>query len=183
MASSDAAVPARAGTTNHHDRVGSESETEKHNPTTAHGEGASSPVSNTEPVPEVVPVLGAGGIVGERSEKAEEDAGAFRSGTTELERKEESRSEDSTVDNHDEKGYVSEKDTPVVEKGVVGGEADARRENTDGEEDDEVVYPGKLQLGLLTLGLCLATFTVALGEFLFRISRLDCVQWDSWLVL
>lgn len=34
-----------------------------------------------------------------------------------------------------------------------------------GEEDDEVevVYPNGLQLGLLTFGLCMATFTVALG--------------------
>ena len=37
------------------------------------------------------------------------------------------------------------------------------------ESEDNIVYPGGLQLGLLTLGLCLATFTVALGE-----RNLDC---------
>merc|ERR1712093_752176 len=37
-------------------------------------------------------------------------------------------------------------------------------EDARSHRDEKVVYPGKYQLGLLTLGLCLATFTVALDN-------------------
>lgn len=46
-------------------------------------------------------------------------------------------------------------ETPAAEK------AEGATENTD---DDEIVYPGGLQLGLLSFGLCMATFTVALDS-------------------
>ena len=60
-----------------------------------------------------------------------------------------------------------EKNVPVVENespengGVTSGEA-----TIEGSEDDdiEVIYPKGLALALLTLGLCLSTFTVALDN-------------------
>lgn len=155
MASSDAALPGTSGTTN-------QSENEKHNPTTLHGHrhvSSSSPV----PVPEGAPVLGAGGLVGEKSEKAEVDAHSLKQDPT----GEPPVYDKDREDAGKEHNTGSEKGTHIIEDGAVVGEGDTSKENTDGEDDDVVVYPGKLQLGLLTLGLCLATFTVALGELYF----------------
>lgn len=61
-----------------------------------------------------------------------------------------------------------------VEKHQAPSEEPIIQENTDsavdksggeGEEVEDKVYPGGLQLGLLTFGLCIATFTVALGTY------------------
>jgi len=45
---------------------------------------------------------------------------------------------------------------------------DAETRTTSGDSDkegeDQVVYPGGMQLALLALGLCLGTFTVSLGK-------------------
>ena len=41
---------------------------------------------------------------------------------------------------------------------------DTNAENTFNAEDEDIVYPGRLELGLLTFGLCMATFTVALDN-------------------
>ncbi|PQE06403.1 hypothetical protein CJF32_00002433 [Rutstroemia sp. NJR-2017a WRK4] len=50
----------------------------------------------------------------------------------------------------------------IVEKSSV---VDGNEELSNEEEDqDNVTYPGGLQLGLLTFGLCMATFTVALDN-------------------
>jgi hypothetical protein len=49
--------------------------------------------------------------------------------------------------------------TPVQE-----AETQTTPGDSDEEGEDEVVYPGGMQLALLVLGLCLATFTVSLGE-------------------
>jgi hypothetical protein len=50
----------------------------------------------------------------------------------------------------------------MVEKsGVVEGNEELGNEE---EDQDNVTYPGGLQLGLLTFGLCMATFTVALDN-------------------
>jgi hypothetical protein len=35
---------------------------------------------------------------------------------------------------------------------------------SEGDAEEEVIFPGNTQLALLTFGLCVATFTVALGE-------------------
>ena len=78
-------------------------------------------------------------------------------------------SRSSAHDNSQREGVVSTKENVAVATGeqkegkdgvnVVEGDGN-------GEEDDEVevVCPGGLQLGLLTFGLCMATFTVALGK-------------------
>jgi hypothetical protein len=66
-----------------------------------------------------------------------------------------------------------EKHTHVVEENGISGteqpvkDGGAAAENTErasDAEEDEIVYPGGLQLGLLTFGLCMATFTVALDN-------------------
>ena len=109
----------------------------------------------SSPVPEVAPVLGAVGWVGEPSEKAEHAATAFKHHPVE------------PLAQHDEKQANEEHVAQISDK--EGSAGTAAPIITDGEPDieaegdDEIVYPGKLQLGLLTLGLCLATFTVALG--------------------
>ncbi|PVH83078.1 MFS general substrate transporter [Cadophora sp. DSE1049] len=152
MASSDAAPPDTSGTT------ATSPVKEKHNPTTTHDGHAPS-----SPIPENTPVLGAFGFVGESSEKAEEAATAFKHHPSEPPLHHDHERDGDARSHRDEKG------THVLEEGKeipVGGDghASTSNENTDGEEDDEVVYPGKYQLGLLTLGLCLATFTVALDN-------------------
>ncbi|KAG4415640.1 hypothetical protein IFR04_011199 [Cadophora malorum] len=156
MASSDAAPPDTSGTT------ATNPVNEKHNPTTAHQDHAHGHATSS-PVPENAPVLGAFGYVGEPKEKAEEAATAFKHHPTEppLHRDHE-HSEDA-------RSHRDEKDIHILEEGKEikeggDGHASTSNENTDGEDDDEVVYPGKYQLGLLTLGLCLATFTVALDN-------------------
>ncbi|KAI9051065.1 hypothetical protein LZ554_005173 [Drepanopeziza brunnea f. sp. 'monogermtubi'] len=53
----------------------------------------------------------------------------------------------------------SSPDGVVVKGGGEQGEGAAEEDDA-----DDIVYPAKLQLGLLTLGLCLATFTVALDN-------------------
>ncbi|KAL3420899.1 major facilitator superfamily transporter [Phlyctema vagabunda] len=68
----------------------------------------------------------------------------------------------------------NEKDQQVVESGSTGtGSAIVRKDEgvtekatelEDGEEVDDAVYPGGLQLGLLTFGLCMGTFVVALDN-------------------
>jgi hypothetical protein len=40
----------------------------------------------------------------------------------------------------------------------------ATSEESEVESEVEVIYPGKFQLGLLTIGLCLSTFAIALGR-------------------
>lgn len=70
---------------------------------------------------------------------------------------------DVTEENGSSGANTSAADTSVAltegdgEKGVVNASAE------DGEEDD-IVYPHGLPLALLTLGLCFATFTVALDN-------------------
>lgn len=54
--------------------------------------------------------------------------------------------------------FKNDENAPTVKDGEV---AECTAENA---EQDEIVYPGGLQLGLLTFGLCMATFTVALDN-------------------
>lgn len=69
-------------------------------------------------------------------------------------------------------GQQEAKDSHAINAGSIAPNEHVIRnegEGVDGvEEEDndgiELVYPGGLQLALLTLGLCLATFTVALGK-------------------
>jgi hypothetical protein len=121
--------------------------------------------SGSSPIPEVAPVLGAVGIIGEPSEKAEHAATAFKHHPVV-----ETHEQDEKHPHEEHHAQVSDKEgsagtsLPIVKDGEA--ESD--------EDDDEIIYPGKLQLGLLTLGLCLATFTVALGT-LFQLNGLN--QW------
>lgn len=107
------------------------------------------------PVPEVAPVLGAGGLVGISPEKAEYAATVFKQHPV-IETHE-----------HNEKHTHGEHPAQISDKeGSAGTSLPVVKESegeTDAEDEDEIVYPAKLQLSLLTLGLCLATFTVALG--------------------
>lgn len=114
----------------------------------------------SSPLPTEAPVLGAVGFVGESFEKSEAAATAFKHHPS------------PAPATHDHAEHHGEKGGLVVdEKGVAGSgkgtESETTPGETDGEDDDEVIYPGGLQLSLLTFGLCVATFTVALGEYSF----------------
>ncbi|CZT04915.1 related to aflatoxin efflux pump AFLT [Rhynchosporium agropyri] len=127
----------------------------EHISTTTHEHGR---INRTQ-VPIAAPVLGTVGSVGKNSEGTKESSSAFE--------KHDQPSESHT-DTVEQSGFV-EKETHVTENEkevVVGAEVDKSKENANGEEEEEdaVVYPGKLQLGFLTLGLCLVTFTVALDN-------------------
>jgi hypothetical protein len=109
-------------------------------------------------LPESLPVFGADGTVLEPEGKALESAKAPQ--------------ELAVI--HDPHQY-GEKDTPPIvdEKGSTETEATQIRQDggdTGGEtteesgEEDGTVYPGGGQLALLTFGLCIATFTMALDN-------------------
>jgi hypothetical protein len=119
----------------------------------------------SSPFPEVAPVLGAGGIVGEPAEKAEAAATAFK------------HHQSPPPAHHEHGADHGEKSTHVVERhGVAAAgtktETETSREESEGDDDDKIVFPGTAQLALLTFGLCVATFTVALGECLLYCSFL-----------
>jgi hypothetical protein len=110
-------------------------------------------------IPAEAPALGAVGFDLEDEEKADAAATAFK------------HVHSSSPAPH-EHGPGQEKNGPhlVEENGVA---APATGTTTDTEEtqvgseadaEEEVVFPGNTQLALLTFGLCVATFTVALGE-------------------
>lgn len=112
----------------------------------------------SSPIPDVAPVLGAAGWVGEPSEKAEHAATAFKHHL--------SPTITRTKTHEQEKGHHEAREEETQEAGSAATTATIVGEETPSDEEeseDEVVYPGGMQLGLLTLGLCLATFTVALG--------------------
>jgi hypothetical protein len=113
----------------------------------------------SSPVPEVAPVLGGAGIVAEPSEKAEHAATAFEHHPG-LESNGKAHVNEKVTHVSDEENSATATETPIVQK---DGAAVVEASGEEGEDDDETVYPGGLQLGLLTFGLCVATFTVALG--------------------
>lgn len=113
----------------------------------------------SSPIPDVAPVLGAAGWVGEPSEKAEHAATAFKHHL--------SPTITRTKTHEQEKGHHEAREEETQEAGSAATTATIVGEETPSDEEeseDEVVYPGGMQLGLLTLGLCLATFTVALDN-------------------
>jgi len=140
---------------------------EKHNPTSPVDEEKrhstsrrpSLPHHASSPVPTEAPVLGAAGFVLEDEEKADAAATAFKH-------------HQSPAPTPHENGTVHEKKEPhvVEENGVAttttgtSTETEVNHEESEAEGDEEVVFPGNTQLALLTFGLCVATFTVALGE-------------------
>lgn len=110
------------------------------------------PLHHSSPIPIEAPVLGGATWIAEPSEKAEHAATAFKHHQTLSPAHHEPHHEEKAV-REDENGSAR----PMIPaEGISPDE-------TEGEDEDEVVYPGGLQLGLLALGLCLATFTVALG--------------------
>lgn len=106
----------------------------------------------SSPFPAEAPVLGAAGIVLESEEKANAAATAFKN-----------HQSPPTHHEHGEKGQdvVAENGGATTSTGTTT-ETELTQEES--EADDEIVFPGTTQLAILTFGLCIATFTVALGE-------------------
>lgn len=128
---------------------------EKHKTTTRRG---SSHSHRSSPVPEAATVLGAGGSVGEPLVKAQSAASAFKN--------HQSPTRTSTQEKDKVQHAVEENGSAGIGEHIIkikGENGVVSRE--EGDDEVDVVYPGGLQLGLLTFGLCIATFTVALGEF------------------
>jgi hypothetical protein len=119
----------------------------------------------SSPVPEVAPVLGAAGIVVEDQEKAETAAAAFKH----------HQAPAPTHHKHGEKGTHVVEQNGVASSPGTATETETSPEESEKEGDDEIVFPGTAQLAFLTFGLCVATFTVALGRLavisLYSLSR------------
>lgn len=124
-----------------------------------HGEHKSTSHPSS-PVPEVAPTLGGVGVVFEDTEKADAAATSFKKHPVEPLKDHQHEHLDldkaSKVIHEDDSARTN---APIVEKGgVVEG-----AEESNGE-DDENHYISGLPLVLLTFGLCMATFTVALDN-------------------
>jgi hypothetical protein len=144
---------------------------EKHNPTSPVEDEKRPSTSRrpslkhhaSSPIPTEAAVLGATGFVLEDEEKADA-ATAFKH--------HQSPAPTTTYENgtgHEEKQrhVVAENGVPTTGTGTGTGtttETELTQGESEEEADDEVVFPGNTQLALLTFGLCVATFTVALGE-------------------
>ena len=139
-------------------------DTEKHIPTSLHDEKRPSTERRpslhhhaSSPLPEAAPVLGAVGFVGEDEEKAKAAATAFKH-------------HQSPPPAHHENGTAhGEKGEHVIESNGVAGagvttDTELNPEASEEDDEDNIVYPGTTQLALLTFGLCVATFTVALDN-------------------
>ncbi|KAF7860650.1 hypothetical protein EAF04_008169 [Stromatinia cepivora] len=122
-----------------------------------HGEHKSTSRPSS-PVPDVAPTVGDAGVVYEDKEKADAAPTSFKHDPSET------PADHQHAPLDPEKGYhenaSAETDAPTVEKGgVVGGTEESRR-----EDDDKNHYISGAPLALLTFGLCMATFTVALDN-------------------
>jgi hypothetical protein len=113
----------------------------------------------SSPIPAETLALGAVGFVLEDEEKADAAATAFKHHQSSPPAPYEHRTGQEKKGPHlvEENGVVAPATgtTTDTEETQVGSEGDA---------EEEVVFPGNTQLALLTFGLCVATFTVALGE-------------------
>jgi hypothetical protein len=158
-ASKDASATANTVTPTHEADVPATAPThdENHNSTSRRPSLHPHPSSQ---IPEVAPVLGGAGFVAEPAEKVEHAATAFKHHPT-LEPQENGQLKEKSANGNEEKDTATSTQTPVVQKDV---EAGVEGSGEEGETDSETVYPGGLQLGLLTFGLCVATFMVALGK-------------------
>ena len=135
---------------------------EKRNSTSRSQRRASTHSHKSSPLPEAAPVLEAVGYyIPEPSEKPQ-------AGETAFEQQSSPPPTHDEITHHDEKGAhvgTEENGSAGTDPSVVQNEAEnAGETDGSGEEEDEIVYPGGLQLGLLTFGLCMATFTVALDN-------------------
>jgi hypothetical protein len=101
-------------------------------------------------------VIGGGGIVLEPKHQADAAASDFHNHPVLDEKVTHVEPSTTAASENDANGVAN--DVEAGKDGVVG----------EGDEDDDEanrVYPGGLQLALLTFGLCMATFVVALGEY------------------
>jgi len=112
----------------------------------------------SSPFPEAAPVLGAVGWIGESDDKAQAAAAAFKHHLSPTVTQPQDHEKGPREHEHEVEGQVASAATTAT---IVGEETP---EESEGEGEDEVVYPGGMQLALLTFGLCLATFTVALDN-------------------
>ncbi|TVY67383.1 Efflux pump roqT [Lachnellula suecica] len=129
---------------------------EKHNSTSRTASVRSYPSS---PLPQVAPIVGEAGFGGEPSEKADPAATAFKNHPVLESHKGPYNEKVASINGENHSATATE--SPIVQDDV---KVAAERSGEEDEEVDDTVYPGGLQLGLLTFGLCIATFTVALDN-------------------
>lgn len=122
-----------------------------------HGEHKS-----TSPLPDVAPTIGGVGVVYEDSEKADAAATSFKHHPSELPDPEKDFHENASA------GIGA----PIKYDGEKGGVVEGTEESNE-EDDDENHYVSGVPLALLTFGLCMATFTVALDNT-SKLSNLIC---------
>jgi len=150
---------------------------EKHNPTSpvedekrpSTSRRPSLPHHASSPIPTEAAVLGAvlgaAGFVLEDEEKADAAATAFKHHQSPAATP--PPHENGTAHEEKQRHVVAENGVPTTGTGTGTGattETELTQGESEEEADDEVVFPGNTQLALLTFGLCVATFTVALGE-------------------
>ena len=139
---------------------------EKHNPTSPvqdekrHSTESrpSLPHHASSPIPTEAPVVGAAGFVLEDEEKADAAATAFKHHQSPVP----TPHENGTVDEKKEHHVAEENGVATTATGTTT-DTELTKEEAEAEGDEEIVFPGNAQLALLTFGLCVATFTVALG--------------------
>ncbi|TVY44502.1 Efflux pump [Lachnellula subtilissima] len=114
----------------------------------------------SSPVLENVSVLEGVGFVAESPEKHKHAATASKHHSI-REAQEKGQIEVHSANGEEEKASAIDTEMPIVQRDVAVG---VKESGEEGESDDEIVYPGGLQLGILTFGLCVATFVVALDN-------------------
>jgi hypothetical protein len=102
-------------------------------------------------VPQEAPVAGAVGVNEERKDDAAAGSSSFQEHAVENEK----------VVEHYAPGNTS--NDPITENKDVEATAEAS-ENTEEDDEANIVYPSGLKLALLTFGLCMAVFVVALDN-------------------
>ncbi|KAE9377137.1 MFS general substrate transporter [Stipitochalara longipes BDJ] len=141
---------------------------EEHNPTSpvddekrhSTSRRPSLPHHASSPIPTDTPVLGAAGFVLEDEEKADAAATAFKHHQSPPPA---APHENGTAHEKKEPHVVEENGVATTATGTTT-ETELTQEESEAEADEEVVFPGNTQLALLTFGLCVATFTVALDN-------------------
>ncbi|RAL65207.1 hypothetical protein DID88_001313 [Monilinia fructigena] len=125
-----------------------------------HGEHKSTSRPSS-PLPEVAPTVGGVGVVFEDAQKAGAAATSFKHHPVEPPANHQHKHLDKEKGSHlVTESATAETGAPTVEKdGVVEG-----AEGSSGEDDNENHYVSGVPLVLLTFGLCMATFTVALDN-------------------
>jgi hypothetical protein len=144
---------------------------EKHNSTSRSPSLHSHPSS---PLPEVAPVLDAVGFVleptEEPTEKPQATATAFEDHPSQPPAENE-KAQHVVEENGSAEDGSARTGEPIVQHEGEAGVDDAKRPGQE-EAEEEIDYPSGLKLGLLTFGLCMATFTVALDNTIIA-SKLD----------